>query len=194
MVFFIISHDKKQFVPKNSNETAGVEKEKMNMQPIIEYAGQIFTKDNITFALAILGSIGTVYTFIAQRRKISLSIHYYSYKNRSLLMYVSFSNRSHLPISITNVSVVQDNICYPCVYVPTKVREYTHKIGKEIISHKEIMSIQFPISLLSLAGFSGYLYFDMLPDTYPDAPTELILEVCASRGKAKRMKLSVPSN
>jgi len=164
----------------------------MNIQSIIEFTEKIFTRDNITFALALLGSAGTAYTFISQRKKISLSIHYYSYKNKSLLMYVSFTNCSRLPISITNVSIVQSNICYPCVYIPTKVLDYTHKIGKEIASRKEIMSMQFPVYLCALAGFSGYLYFDTLPDTYPDAPKEVNLEVSTSRGTAEKMKLSVP--
>lgn len=168
------------------------EKRDMNIQSIIEFAGKIFTRNNITFALALLGSAGTAYTFISQRRKISLSIHYYSYKNRSLLMYVSFTNCSRLPISITNVSIVQNDICYPCVYIPAKVLDYAHRIGKGTVGYKEIMSIQFPVYLSALAGSSGYLYFDTLPDTYPDAPKEVTLEVSTSRGRAKRMKLSVP--
>lgn len=169
-------------------------REQMNIQTIIDFASRIFTKDNITFALALFGSAGTAYTLFSQRRKFSVCIHYYSYKNRSLIMYVSFTNNSHLPISISNVSVVIDNICYPCVYVPAKVLDYTHRIGKEIVGKKEIMSIQFPVSLLALAGSSGYLYFDTLPDTCPDAPTEVTLEVSTSRGKAKRMKLLIPKN
>lgn len=166
----------------------------MSIESIIESAIQLFTKDNITFCLAVFGSIGTAYTIFLQRRKFSLSIKYYSFKNKSLLMYVSFTNNSHLPISILNVSIVIDNVCYPCVYVPTKVIDYTHRIGKEIVGKKEIMSIQFPISLLALAGSSGYLYFDKLPDTYPDDPKEVTVEVSTSRGKAKRIKLSIPLN
>lgn len=166
----------------------------MNIQEIIDFTKKLFTKENTTFALALFGSAGTAYTLFLQRRKFSLYIHYYSYKNRSLIMYVSFTNHSHLPVSISNVSIVHDGICYPCVYVPTRVKEYMRKMGNEIISQIEIMSVHLPISLLSLAGSSGYLYFDILPDTYPDIATEVILEVSTSRGKAKRMKLSVPKN
>lgn len=166
----------------------------MNIQTFIEFLSKIFNKDNITFSLALFGSAGTAYTLFSQRRKFSISIHYYSYKNRSLIMYASFTNHSHLPVSISNVSVVHDGICYPCVYMPTKISHYTHKIGNEIVSQRETMSIHLPISLLSLAGSSGYLYFDILPDTYPTETTTVTLEVSTSRGKAKRMKLSVPKN
>lgn len=166
----------------------------MNMQAIIDLTSQIFTRDNITLALAMLGSAGTAYTFFSQRRKLSVYIHHYSYENNGLIMYISFTNNSHLPISISNVSVVHDGICYPCVYIPTKLSHSICKIGNEIFSQREIMSVHLPISLLSLAGSSGYFYFDTLPDTYPGTATELILEVSTSRCKAKRMKLSVPGN
>lgn len=166
----------------------------MNIQSFTEFISHLFTKENITFALAVFGSLGTAYTWFSQRKSFSISVHYYSCKNKSVIMYVSFANNSHLPISITNVSIVIDNVCYPCVYVPTKVLDYTHTIGKEVVGRKEILSIQFPVSLSALAGSSGYLYFDTLPDTYPDAPKVLTLEVSANRGKAKRMKLSVPLN
>ena len=100
-----------------------------------------FTKDNITFILATIGSLGTIY----------------------------------------------------CVYIPVTVVEHTRHSGKELLSHREELSIQFPISLSSLAGTSGYLFFDKLPDSFPDAPTTLTLEVSTNRGRAKKMKLSVPN-
>lgn len=153
-----------------------------------------FTKDNITFILATIGSLGTIYSMITQRKRVSLSIQEFRYKNKTLLMYVAFTNRSRLPISILNISVVYDKVCYPCVYIPITVVEHTRHSGKELLSHREELSIQFPISLSSLAGTSGYLYFDKLPDNYPDAPTTLTLEVSTNRGRAKKMKLSVPRN
>lgn len=155
---------------------------------------KLFTKDNITFVLAIIGSLGTIFSVIAQRKNISLSIESYSFKNRTLLMYVAFTNRSRLPISILNISIVQNKICYPCVYMPTAVVEYTRRSGKELLGYREELSIQFPISLSSLAGSSGYLYFDKLPQNYPDAPTAVTLEVSTNRGRAKRMRLSIPQN
>lgn len=151
------------------------------------------TKDNITFILATIGSLGTIYSMITQRPKLSLSIHDFHYENKSLVTYIAFTNRSRLSISVLNISVVHDKICYPCVYIPTTVVEYTCCSGKELISHREELSIQFPISLSSLAGTSGYLYFDKLPDNFPDAPTTLTFEVSTNRGRAKKMKLSVPN-
>ena len=165
----------------------------MNLETITELIFALFTRENITFLLGAFGSLGTLYALFAQRKNISLSIQSYSYKNKSLPMFVSFTNHSRLPISILNVSVVQDNVCYPCVYIPTVVCEHTRRSGKEIISHREEFSVQFPISLASLAGSSGYLYFDKLPENYPNNATTLTLEVSTNRGRAKKMKLSVPN-
>lgn len=161
------------------------------MLQIIELLNKLLSKENITFALSVFGSLGTIFAIISQRKKLSVSMNYYNYKDRSVIMYVSFINQSHLPISITGVSIVIDKVCYPCVYVPTKVLDYTHKIGKEVVGRKEILSIQFPISLSSLAGTSGYLYFDTLPNTYPYDPKTLTLQVTSNRGKAKKIQLPV---
>lgn len=165
----------------------------MDFQTIIELFHKLLTKENITFALSVFGSLGTAYTLLSQRKKISGSIHYYRYENKGLVLYMSFTNHSHQPISISNVAIVHDSVCYPCVYVPTKVYDSKDWIKNELISHKEIFSISFPISLTSLAGSSGYLYFDTLPDNFPTSPKALTFEVSTSRGKAKRMILSVPN-
>lgn len=166
----------------------------MNLERITELILAFFTRENITFLLGVFGSLGTLYTLFAQRKNISLSIQNYSYKNKSLLMFVSFTNHSRLPISILNISIIQDNVCYPCVYIPTVVCEHTRRSGNEVISYREEFSIHFPISLASLAGSSGYLYFDKLPDSYPDDATTLTVEVSTNRGRATRMKLSIPEN
>ena len=165
----------------------------MNLETIIEAFLTCLTKENIAFLLGACGSFGTRYTLFAQRKNISLSIQNYSYKNKSLLMFVSFMNHSRLPISILNVSVIQDNVCYPCVYIPTVACEHTRRSGKEIISHREELSIRFPISLTSLAGSSGYLYFDKLPENYPDDAKTLTVQVSTNRGRAEKMKLLVPN-
>lgn len=165
----------------------------MNLETITHFVQTCVTRENITFLLGAFGSFGTFYTLLAQRKNISLSIQSYSYKNKSLLMFVSFTNHSRLPISILNISIIQDKVCYPCVYVPTMVCEHTRRSGKEIISHREEFSVQFPISLASLAGSSGYLYFDKLPENYPDDATTLTVQVSTNRGKAMKMKLSVPN-
>lgn len=164
----------------------------MDKTEIINTAKHIFSRDNITFFFAIVGFLGTVHTVLMQRKKLKLSVITYSFYNHCVLMYVSITNCSHLSISISNISIVHDNICYPCAFIPKKVKETTHTIGKQVVNRKEEYSIEFPINLSSLAGTSGYLYFDKLPNTYPISPTTLTVQVSSNRGKATKMILSIP--
>lgn len=154
-----------------------------------------FTKENITFILATIGSIGTIYTLISaaifQRVNFSMRLHMYHYKNNQLLIYASFENHSRLSLSITGISAIYDGVSYPCLYQSISVCEHERRIGGKIVSRKEDFSISLPINLSSLAGTSGYLYFDMLPDTYPSDAKTLTLQVSTNRGKAKKMILPV---
>lgn len=162
------------------------------MSNIINVIKTLFTRENITFFFAIVGFLGTVNTVLMQRKKLKLSIITYRSSQHCVLMYVSITNFSHLSISISNISIVHDNICYPCAIIPKKVMDTTHTVGKQIVSYKEEYSIEFPINLSSLAGTSGYLYFDKPPNTYPTSPTTLTVQVSSNRGKATKMILSIP--
>lgn len=104
----------------------------MSLETIVGIIHTYITKENITFLLSVFGSLGTLYTLLAQRKNLSLSIQSYRYNNKSLLMYVAFTNRSRLPISVLNVSILQDEVCYPCVYVPTVVCEHTRRSEKRL--------------------------------------------------------------
>lgn len=164
------------------------------MSNVINVIKALFTRENITFFFAIVGFLGTVNTVLMQRKKLKLSVITYGFNSHCVLMYVSITNCSHLSISISNISIVHDNICYPCAIIPKKVIETTHTIGKQVVSRKEEYSIDFPINLSALAGTSGYLYFDRLPNTYPISPTTLTVQVSSNRGSAKKMILLIPQD
>lgn len=166
----------------------------MDKTEIINTTKHIFSRDNITFFFAIVGFLGTVNTLLMQRKKLKFSIITYRSNNHCVLMYVSITNCSHLSISISNISIIHNNVCYPCAFIPKKVIETTHTIGKQVVSRKEEYSIEFPINLSSLAGTSGYLYFDKLPNTYPMSPTTLTVQVSSNRGSAKKMILLIPQD
>ena len=80
----------------------------------------LLTRSNITLALSIFGSVGTLISFIfsvfKNRKNISIEIagRRFSDKPSSLLVYILFENKSRLPISITNISVELDSVWYPC--------------------------------------------------------------------------------
>ena len=49
----------------------------MNIQLTIDFLIKIFTKDNVTFALAIFGSLGAAWNILQSRRKLSIKLSYY---------------------------------------------------------------------------------------------------------------------
>ena len=80
----------------------------------------LLTKDNITLALSIFGSIGTLLSWLfsitKNRKNIDIKIAGRRFSNNTnfLLVYMLFENRSSLPISITDISVQLDSTWYPC--------------------------------------------------------------------------------
>lgn len=71
----------------------------------------IFTKENITFALSIFGSLGTlftlIHTFLINRKQLQMRVngHVFGDVKKMIVLYVSFANKSRLPISVTLISI-----------------------------------------------------------------------------------------
>lgn len=166
----------------------------MDYETLSEVVKETLTRDNITFVLALIGSIGSLYMFLMQRKKVRITIQKYGYVDKSLLMYLSYVNLSHLSVAITNISLVHEGILYPCAYESTLANTYTHKIGNEIVTRKDEFTIALPLNLSALAGASGYIYFQNLPDNFSGTSEMIELKVGTNRGRAIKMKLKVPTN
>lgn len=151
----------------------------------------LLTRENITLALAILGSIGSlsswIYTFINNRKNLTFHIVGRRYfENESLFLYMSFVNKSRLPISITSIGVKIDDELYSCQEVPIATFEETAPD-----KHREYKSMPMPISIPGLGGTSGYVYFG-LPKAVPQADaTHLIFRVSTNRGRIIERKLAL---
>lgn len=78
--------------------------------------------DKLTFILALIGSLGTAYsvimTFYWHRVSIDCSIAEYCPARDSLIVYMSFTNRSRLAISITDICIWNGCVLYSCVHTP----------------------------------------------------------------------------
>lgn len=153
----------------------------------------LFTQDNITLALSIFGSIGTVgtwlYNYIKTRKSFTFELNGYRLNPKGLLLHVQFVNKSTLSLSINEIAIKHNDIEYPCTKIPQKVLETTHKIGKEIVDHKVEYSMEFPINLPALCGSSGYLYFSSDSENFPQLSTEVTVIIRSNRGRAVERKL-----
>lgn len=156
------------------------------------------TKGNITFALALLGSLGTAYTaimtFYRNRISIDFSIAEYSLDKKSVILYMIFTNNSRLPISITDVRIWNRCISYSCSKEPVVVRIDTRTSRKEIIYKEAIKSLPFPITLPCLSGTSGFLYFQIPQENFECDASSLIVELSTNRHVTLRKKLSLCQN
>lgn len=154
-----------------------------------------FTRDNLTFILACIGSFGTItgwiYTYVTTKKNFQIRVIAYNSKQNVALFYLAFENRSRLPISITALSVHIDGVYYPCKYIPQKVTSSQHTVNGKVVNFQDYFSIQFPIELGSLGSTSGYVLF-VLPKgvRIPDAKTLTFL-ISSNRGKAIEKKLSL---
>lgn len=151
----------------------------------------------ITLALSILGCLGSLfswlYIFFKNKKNFFVQIvgHRYGYDNKSLLLFVSFTNKSRLAISITDIGVKLNNTIYQCRKIP--VIAYQDKIicKNEILAHHEYFSLSFPITLPELSGTSGYIFFDFPELVAEPMPTEVSLLISSNRGRPVEKTLSL---
>ena len=156
----------------------------------------IFTKDNITFALSIFGSLGTLFTLIhklfSNRKHLQMKIiHHILDDDKRFIIYASFVNKSMLPISITNICIKIDDVYYPCMQPPVVACEETTRINGRIVSYKDFLSLPMPINLPPLSGSSGYICFEFSRAPFQPDSKELIFSVSSNRGKVFEKKLSL---
>ena len=170
----------------------------MDNEVIIESIQKYVTKENITFLLGVFGSIGTFYALVSRiflnRVKVELSIIEFVPAKDSVVLYVMFINKSHLPISIINVKLWNRSMIYECVKSPHIVRIDTRTSKNTVIYKEATYNIPFPINLPSLSGTSGYLYFQIPQGNFQLAPKSLTVEVNTNRHRKFQTILSLPEN
>lgn len=165
--------------------------ENLSMETLLS----LFTRNNITLALSIFGSLGTaftfIHTFIINRKNVNVRIIGHRYSNKSLLTYMAFENNSRLPISITGISVFIGGIAYSCVEPSVIALETTYRTGKTITSHHEYKTLSLPINLSSLGGTSGYVYFEFPEANIQSDATQLNFSISSNRGTVMKKILSL---
>lgn len=158
---------------------------------------EMLSRDNLTLALSIFGSVGTLASFLfsvlKNRKNINVEIvgRRFSDNPSFLLVYTLFENNSRLPISITGISVKLDSIWYPCEKIPIVTLTETTRQNGEITSHHEHRSLSFPIFITGLGGTSGYVYFEFPESSLSPNTTHLNFLISTNRGKAIEKKLSL---
>lgn len=153
-----------------------------------------FTRENITLAIAIFGALGTIFTwissFLRNRKRLNFKIHKLYIAGNILSCFISFENKSHLPISINGISVVFDKQYYPCNNTSQLLFKSTNKSNGKITAEKSVYTTQLPVNLSALSGSSGYFSFAVSQDVLENLSTLLTVQVSTNRGLPIEKKLA----
>lgn len=114
----------------------------------------LFSKENITLFIAIVGFAGTIISWIASflrhRRNISVQIIDYAQRLHVIQLFIRIQNNSSAPLAIHSVSISGHDDTFSCELIPKRIREFDSDPTK---------SPMFPINLVAKQGYQCFLEF-----------------------------------
>lgn len=148
-----------------------------------------------TFILALIGSLGTAYsaimTFYWHRVSVDCKVIEYCPAKDALVIYMSFTNHSRLPISITDICIWNNCVLYSCIHTPEIVKTLRRTSKDKLVYQEPVFSIPLPINVPSLSGTSGYLYFLFPQENFEVDAKSLTFELSTNRHLTLRKTLSL---
>ena len=156
----------------------------------------VFTKDNIMFAMSVIGFLSACITgiraYFNSRQQIELSVSEYLIKGEQVNLYIQFLNHSSAPVSITALYLLYDGKKTLCRTVPQLITfDTVSSKGHSLLV--PFYSINFPINIPSHGATSGYVLFVNDGFHLPPSSKVLSLEVATDRRKSSQMSLSLDS-
>jgi len=156
------------------------------------------TFDMISITISIAGLLGGFsswfYMWLRSRLNIRIRILSKLIKSRTnfILLYMSFSNESTLPVAITAINLVTEDRTTSCLEVPDVVLSRTSRSGSTVTNQEKHYSMEIPINIPALSATSGYVLFPVEPDTRLPESNILSFEVHTNRGVIDRIELQLP--
>lgn len=153
------------------------------------------TKDNITFVLALFGSLGTVISFLSSyykaRQNFSIDLVDLGIGESGILCYLTIFNKSSKQLIITDMSIKTNNLYFPAIKIPEIVQHSVRRSGNEITDVHSNYSLAFPVILASEYATSGYFYFPFPKGISTASSSTFSLKVCTSHGNSVEKTLSL---
>ena len=155
----------------------------------------LFTRENITLAVSvsafIMSFLSWVHVWVCQRRKLFIRIVEYMPLKSERNFFMSFENRSRLPILVTRIFLLSDcGASVECVPRPKPMIEDSKTSYDKVTYCETIHNLQLPIAISSLGGLSGWITFAGPDKTYPNLSSTANFLVHTNRGRSFR--LSIP--
>ncbi|NBI08362.1 hypothetical protein [Senegalia massiliensis] len=122
------------------------------------------TKENIALTLSIISIVLAVISFIKTliNEYVRLNISYISHfshevnNETTILIFMTITNKSRLPISLSSAYLEIDNKKYHFDWRPQEVLSETTKINNQIVDRKVTYTIPMPQTILGLGALGGY--------------------------------------
>lgn len=158
---------------------------------------EIFTYSNITFAIAILGALLSVYNFtkdiVQNRFKMHIAFRLYRpcpirFNHKSFIFLMNIENRSHTALSVSRMQLKHEDKIYDFSGVPERVYTWEHKNGKTVVDRICVDSIPLPQYIPGMGIVGSHFVVETDIDT-PDDLSDWELIIMTNRGK-KRYKIS----
>lgn len=152
-------------------------------------------KENLTSILGVLGFaislINLIYNLYHRRKKLNIEIlaYHIDFQNRHNV-YITFINKSTLPISITQLSLIINNK----KFLVKKFQESFYSGLKNVDDNtfdKLIKYSSFPINVDMLSSNQCYVRLDFQLEL-ETLPKILTFEVGTNRGLIKKVQLELP--
>lgn len=141
----------------------------------------LLSKENITFILALIGSIGTVaggiYSFWCSRVRLEMKIVDFVQHGDIVQLFVEIQNQSSLPICISSISIVEASRKYRCELLQKKIRSSGDLLYRTPL---------FPLNIPPRTGVLYYFEFLDAPDMLLIPGKSLALSFDTNRRKIER--------
>ena len=140
----------------------------------------IANQSDITFILALIGSIGSIcgwiYTFITTRKRIEIDIVDYSALRNVAQFFINIQNKSFSPICINSISFLYDGNYVHCELIPKKIRGRDNEL---------LCTPMFPLNLSPRQGCLHFFEFVNCPNISLDSDKKVSFVIHTNRGPIK---------
>lgn len=135
------------------------------MNQILHFICNIFSKENITFAIAITGFILSIYNFVHERRqnKMKLAVTYKNHHlsnsdQKGLNISLCIENLVKEPIAISRMYLILNSKKYEFFWIPQIIYYADFKKNNKILDEIKIHSVELPTRLEGNGVIGGFFF------------------------------------
>lgn len=159
------------------------------MNKLVNAFKDLFTKENISLTLGIIGTAGTLWTAFQSRKNIDISLLTIAKRDFNYVVAeMQLVNKSRLAITVTDISIVIDGIVYPCCRDSYIFASHTHK-SDGINQRKDYYADKPPFQLAGLGGTYICLAFELSQEALLKLSIPVTFQYSTNRGSAKKTTL-----